>query len=216
MIRRPPRSTLFPYTTLFRSETEARDLRPLCLAEAVREDAHDAQLRGVREHALGTLDQPPVAVVGADVEGAHHGASRDVEAEIGERQRKAPRRECRPVDLALSVLVPEAQVVPAVRGEPVVECDARKERRVGCMRLAVSVLLGGVMVDERVVEIEEEKGRRAHGWTPGRLKGPYVARTSTAAPRSAVRYVTRSRVAKSTGSSSISPRLTRTQILLIQ
>src|SRR5690348_17911959 len=26
MIRRPPRSTLFPYTTLFRSEAEAREL----------------------------------------------------------------------------------------------------------------------------------------------------------------------------------------------
>src|SRR2546430_8052637 len=28
MIRRPPRSTLFPYTTLFRSEYEAIDLDP--------------------------------------------------------------------------------------------------------------------------------------------------------------------------------------------
>src|SRR2546429_5014175 len=29
MIRRPPRSTLFPYTTLFRSNTvQARDIRP--------------------------------------------------------------------------------------------------------------------------------------------------------------------------------------------
>src|SRR3712207_7331007 len=30
MIRRPPRSTLFPYTTLFRSEQEQRDARQLC------------------------------------------------------------------------------------------------------------------------------------------------------------------------------------------
>src|SRR3712207_7844677 len=29
MIRRPPRSTLFPYTTLFRSQGETRDLRNL-------------------------------------------------------------------------------------------------------------------------------------------------------------------------------------------
>src|SRR2546426_9255837 len=28
MIRRPPRSTLFPYTTLFRSRSEKVDLRP--------------------------------------------------------------------------------------------------------------------------------------------------------------------------------------------
>src|SRR5262245_63821527 len=27
MLRRPPRSTLFPYTTLFRSEPDARDVR---------------------------------------------------------------------------------------------------------------------------------------------------------------------------------------------
>src|SRR2546422_2393031 len=29
MIRRPPRSTLFPYTTLFRSRAEPRDAAPL-------------------------------------------------------------------------------------------------------------------------------------------------------------------------------------------
>src|SRR3712207_8245918 len=29
MIRRPPRSTLFPYTTLFRSDGERRDLQPI-------------------------------------------------------------------------------------------------------------------------------------------------------------------------------------------
>src|SRR3712207_8228421 len=29
MIRRPPRSTLFPYTTLFRSELQAPDVGPL-------------------------------------------------------------------------------------------------------------------------------------------------------------------------------------------
>src|SRR3712207_7138924 len=29
MIRRPPRSTLFPYTTLFRSRTELKEQRPL-------------------------------------------------------------------------------------------------------------------------------------------------------------------------------------------
>src|SRR5258707_6984115 len=33
MIRRPPRSTLFPYTTLFRSSERAGDLRSRLLAE---------------------------------------------------------------------------------------------------------------------------------------------------------------------------------------
>src|SRR3712207_8255048 len=51
MIRRPPRSTLFPYTTLFRS------------ADVVEEDvrALAAQLQGDRDQVLrGVLhDQPP-------------------------------------------------------------------------------------------------------------------------------------------------------------
>src|SRR2546426_2394976 len=39
MIRRPPRSTLFPYTTLFRSDTHARhDRRRATLAPARRAD----------------------------------------------------------------------------------------------------------------------------------------------------------------------------------
>src|SRR2546430_14915267 len=43
MIRRPPRSTLFPYTTLFRSEGGAdpgRDDAPLCLAGIGKRVAH--------------------------------------------------------------------------------------------------------------------------------------------------------------------------------
>src|SRR5256885_9627075 len=42
MIRRPPRSTLFPYTTLFRSEARAR--RPIAWrAHATRSADHPAQ-----------------------------------------------------------------------------------------------------------------------------------------------------------------------------
>src|SRR5947209_16247389 len=36
MIRRPPRSTLFPYTTLFRSAAAGRHLRILCREERWR------------------------------------------------------------------------------------------------------------------------------------------------------------------------------------
>src|SRR3712207_8582864 len=35
MIRRPPRSTLFPYTTLFRSEVREREGKPLTQAGAL-------------------------------------------------------------------------------------------------------------------------------------------------------------------------------------
>src|SRR3989449_7088708 len=44
MIRRPPRSTLFPYTTLFRSRRPAPHLRPV-LAGGLRAHAHGRALR---------------------------------------------------------------------------------------------------------------------------------------------------------------------------
>src|SRR3712207_8531099 len=40
MIRRPPRSTLFPYTTLFRSGGAARDGRPRRRRDSPAERAH--------------------------------------------------------------------------------------------------------------------------------------------------------------------------------
>src|SRR3712207_7120251 len=47
MIRRPPRSTLFPYTTLFRSRAVAVALRELGFDTIG--DEHDADLDGVRD-----------------------------------------------------------------------------------------------------------------------------------------------------------------------
>src|SRR3712207_8814912 len=47
MIRRPPRSTLFPYTTLFRSDVEAA-----LLGEQRGVDVGDLLLDHVGEHAL--------------------------------------------------------------------------------------------------------------------------------------------------------------------
>src|SRR2546430_7322964 len=72
MIRRPPRSTLFPYTTLFRSEREGEG------ASAVADVEFDAALarvehvgRGIafrREQRRGHAED-----VGADVAGAQDG-----------------------------------------------------------------------------------------------------------------------------------------------
>src|SRR5688572_22058030 len=56
MIRRPPRSTLFPYTTLFRS----LDLLPSALCEPVRRHAQRFRNFAVSEHdyiVLRLLDQ---------------------------------------------------------------------------------------------------------------------------------------------------------------
>src|SRR3712207_8589705 len=53
MIRRPPRSTLFPYTTLFRSRVERRDLHARREGEerllAPADEADDLHLAGAGE-----------------------------------------------------------------------------------------------------------------------------------------------------------------------
>src|SRR2546427_6785034 len=49
MIRRPPRSTLFPYTTLFRSKLEFRWL-PGCAAKPVSQPARLAKRRHGKKH----------------------------------------------------------------------------------------------------------------------------------------------------------------------
>src|SRR2546425_11908808 len=58
MIRRPPRSTLFPYTTLFRSRLHhnrlRRDLR-LPLARGVRDDAQEDHARDRSEEHTSEL-----------------------------------------------------------------------------------------------------------------------------------------------------------------
>src|SRR3712207_8669307 len=65
MIRRPPRSTLFPYTTLFRSDDAARVLRQareqkeLCAAEPER-------LAVAGDVVVFVLDQQPPVVVNVE------------------------------------------------------------------------------------------------------------------------------------------------------
>src|SRR3712207_8570162 len=63
MIRRPPRSTLFPYTTLFRSP---RLIRPPVGVERLPEDQREPAARcpGIpvardRRHAAGVVDEGP-------------------------------------------------------------------------------------------------------------------------------------------------------------
>src|SRR3712207_6912070 len=54
MIRRPPRSTLFPYTTLFRSEADQRAHLPLVPRHDAREGGFGARIVG-RVAALARL-----------------------------------------------------------------------------------------------------------------------------------------------------------------
>src|SRR2546422_8390213 len=59
MIRRPPRSTLFPYTTLFRSVAggeEARELRPVDRAGGPQRAAHRQGVRAGRDRKSTRLN----------------------------------------------------------------------------------------------------------------------------------------------------------------
>src|SRR2546425_3699934 len=47
MIRRPPRSTLFPYTTLFRSRGRARRAAAAAVQRRLDRDPHDERLEAV-------------------------------------------------------------------------------------------------------------------------------------------------------------------------
>src|SRR3712207_8402832 len=61
MIRRPPRSTLFPYTTLFRSELALPEIRVGVPPADVVVDGHarvplgDEEVRAVAPHAVGAV-----------------------------------------------------------------------------------------------------------------------------------------------------------------
>src|SRR2546421_8098654 len=67
MIRRPPRSTLFPYTTLFRSverriaEDEIQLLRGLERGDVLLLEAEAWSLRGLRQHGLRAVDAERLA-----------------------------------------------------------------------------------------------------------------------------------------------------------
>src|SRR3712207_7588251 len=65
MIRRPPRSTLFPYTTLFRSARQRRVLRPA---------AADRRALGHLGHRedVGEVDPPRLSVVDRGVRSEEH------------------------------------------------------------------------------------------------------------------------------------------------
>src|SRR5947207_9884902 len=55
MIRRPPRSTLFPYTTLFRSQ----DVPVLCLASTLRDGLTLVDLARQAELKMGIVVESP-------------------------------------------------------------------------------------------------------------------------------------------------------------
>src|SRR5690348_18033733 len=57
MIRRPPRSTLFPYTTLFRSRAEPRGVRHVELREVADDHRRSSRLQGTRGGGADAADR---------------------------------------------------------------------------------------------------------------------------------------------------------------
>src|SRR3712207_8093957 len=58
MIRRPPRSTLFPYTTLFRSRAIRAARRPLAILMLTARDTVEDRVAGLRNGADDYLGKP--------------------------------------------------------------------------------------------------------------------------------------------------------------
>src|SRR2546426_3682385 len=88
MIRRPPRSTLFPYTTLFRSEFAGEladgeaDLLERC-AEALAPVGGDQHQLLIPRNACQRTDRPVVRVPGHTEQGVDHRVSGDQDAPVG-------------------------------------------------------------------------------------------------------------------------------------
>src|SRR3712207_7362931 len=66
MIRRPPRSTLFPYTTLFRSRGAPQRRRQAGRLGARRREAPPARFRGGGQRSVELRDPPEVPGGGRD------------------------------------------------------------------------------------------------------------------------------------------------------
>src|SRR3712207_7945645 len=77
MIRRPPRSTLFPYTTLFRSHRARARLR---------EDRHKTRARPAARRDRETLPRARVPRRAARLEGARDFRSEEHTSELQSRQ----------------------------------------------------------------------------------------------------------------------------------
>src|SRR3989442_6383064 len=70
MIRRPPRSTLFPYTTLFRSQEDRSEPSHPGIEQAADRPAWPRpRLQGVRHALPGTLDDVGVGLRGPAARG---------------------------------------------------------------------------------------------------------------------------------------------------
>src|SRR2546430_17043747 len=95
MIRRPPRSTLFPYTTLFRSVLDERRLDlPVAEAQAGRVEAREVLARAVKkrpdQEAGPLLTQEALRLVGLPPPRPGRGVGRPPGEPAGRRHPRGP------------------------------------------------------------------------------------------------------------------------------
>src|SRR3712207_9009686 len=83
MIRRPPRSTLFPYTTLFRSECRAKRRRRHCRLGTVVRNRNDIGREPTRPYDFERAARSPKVTLGCAVDGAR---SEEHTSELQSRQ----------------------------------------------------------------------------------------------------------------------------------
>src|SRR2546430_10849021 len=95
MIRRPPRSTLFPYTTLFRSVLDERRLDlPVAEAQAGRVEAREVLARAVKkrpdQEAVPLLTQEALRLVGLHRLVPERGVARPQDEPVEPRPHRDP------------------------------------------------------------------------------------------------------------------------------
>src|SRR3712207_9136838 len=90
MIRRPPRSTLFPYTTLFRSQQPADPAPPRHLAPPARLGPGEVA-RGGADREEGLPEGLVQRRVRARLDGVEHAGHRGEHVEVPHRDRKSTR-----------------------------------------------------------------------------------------------------------------------------
>src|SRR3989475_8900056 len=163
MIRRPPRSTLFPYTTLFRSPLQPRGR----VARRARDPEQDPVQRllpprGLEGRALHRLDPRP------DPDGLEIAGQRLAHREVGREGVEVARVEAvRIAGLGEELLRPLRVVARWIEGQR--ELEAPRDDTAGRLREAEG--LGRV---HRLAVDRQARGQ-PHAWlVPGRFRIPLV------------------------------------------
>src|SRR2546427_6496696 len=163
MIRRPPRSTLFPYTTLFRSEVEEDAARELAQAQGpeVRRGAGEVPREVAQEERAVAAFQPDLVVVDDDrgSQAGHRSGVREAATLRGWPAPDTPRHRS---DLTITCDLAASLMSPSRRTRLRSACRSSFHRQVRCNLPRALQLLGRVDVheDERRVAVARDLALR--------------------------------------------------------